>query len=232
MASSLPVATEAATEKKASISFTYWPPVGRTLSMVCMLEDAGVAYNRVDFNGGPMPDPSIVAVPFVEIDGNYVSQTLAIMEYLGDELGYLPPSKAQNKAQQCMFNIYDIIEQALAKRKEEIKTKSDAAKFVEARVAQFFVAIEAGYKEYPGSMFYGENPCVVDFLALHAVLILKFMFGDEIVTSVLAKAAPTVAAAANAVAARPKVKAVIDSKFGGRPMLPPSMKVDATFLTE
>jgi glutathione S-transferase len=110
----------------------------------------------VDHTGGALPDPGIVAVPYVQINGVYISQTMAIMEALGDELGYLPPQKVQAKARQCLLNIYDIADQGFVKRKE-IKTKAQAAEFVNSRVKQFFVAIEAGYKEFAGSLFYGEN---------------------------------------------------------------------------
>jgi glutathione S-transferase len=190
-----------------------------------------VAYDRVNYMGGELPHPSVVAVPCVEMSGNFVSQTMAIMELLADELGYLTPSKHHNKALQSMYNIYDIGEQAATKRKE-IKTRAEAAQYVDSRMAQFFVAIEAGYKQYAGVYFYSDKPCMVDFQLLACIIALKSMFGDEPVAAMLVKVSPTANAAAETLAGRPNVKKFIDSKFKGLALLPPSMKADSSLLVD
>jgi glutathione S-transferase len=185
----------------------------------------------VDHTGGALPDPGIVAVPYVQINGVYISQTMAIMEALGDELGYLPPQKVQAKARQCLLNIYDIADQGFVKRKE-IKTKAQAAEFVNSRVKQFFVAIEAGYKEFAGSLFYGENPCMVDFQLVSCIIGFKSIFGDAVVQEMLEGTAPSALNACNLVLARPNMKAFVEGGYNGCPIFAAHMGVDAATLTD
>lgn len=183
----------------------------------------------MDHLGGALPDAGIVAVPYVQIDGVYISQTMAIMEALADELGYLPPQKVQAKARQCLLNIYDIADQGFVKRKD-IKTKTEAAGYVSTRVAQFFVAIEAGYKEFAGALFFGDSPCLVDFQLVSAIIGLKALYGDAPVEEMLEKTAPVASAACATMCSRPNLKALLDAKE--YPLFGAQMGVDAALLTD
>jgi glutathione S-transferase len=126
-------------------------------------KDSGKPYERALYTGGPI-HPSVVAVPAVKLDDVYLSQTMAIMEALGDAYNCSVPSKAYNKALQCMLNIYDINGQALEQRVQKIKTKIEAAAYVSSRMKQFFAAIEEGYKCFPGPLFCSDAPSFVDYM--------------------------------------------------------------------
>ena len=196
-----------------------------------LLEDSGVPYKTVDYLGGELPD-TVVATPYATIDGVNISQTMAIMEALADVRGYCPPQHAYFKALQCMHNIYDVTFQCVEKRMGDIKTKDTASKFLSSRVVQFFTAVEAGYKEFPGTLFFGEKPCFTDFQLAASYVMIGFMFGEAEVTLMMTATAPVALAAAHAVLARPNVKAWVESGFKGVPICPPNMDVDAKALKD
>ena len=155
---------------------------------------------------------------------------MAIMPALGDSLGYRVPDKANNKAMQLMLNIYDIFDESIAKR-GSITTLTEARSFIDNRMKQFFVSIEAGYKMYPGSLFYGEHPSFVDFQLLGTLIILDSMFGKDAVMGMLTVTAPTVVAAAAVMSSRPNIKAFIDGGFKGEYVMPASMNLGFELLT-
>jgi len=171
-------------------------------------------------SGSPI-DPSVVAVPCLKLNGVFISQTMAIMEALGDHCQYNVPAKASDKARQTMLNIYDIQMESVEKR-GSIKTKDEALKFVNTRVKQFFEAIEAGYKNFEGPLFYGSHPSFVDFQLLGATIQIRFVFG-HVFDSMISQFAPTVAAAASIMAERPRIAEFISGKYAGEPVFPPSL---------
>jgi len=92
--------------------------------------------------GGPLPDPTIVAVPAANIGGKWVSQTMAIVEAVAETRGYNPPAHAHTKALQCMLNVYDVMGEALEKRMSTLKGRKEATAWLDGRGAQFFKAVE------------------------------------------------------------------------------------------
>ncbi len=201
------------------ITLRYWGALGRSAHIRFLLEDAGAPYKKVVHDGSPF-DPSAVAVPAVNLNGVWISQTMAIMDALGDDLGYLPPSKVYAKSHQTMFNIYDICDQFVAKRLAST-TKAQVTEFVNTRGKVFFAAIEAGYKLYPGTYFYGDKPTITDFVLIGTITQARFMFGD-VIDVMIAETAPTAYAAATALFARPRVKAFVDGGYGGESVMPPA----------
>jgi hypothetical protein len=90
------------------IVLRYWPVLGRALSIMLMLEDAGVPYEFSPHDGTP-PHATVVAVPALMMDGEWLSQTLCIMQALGEKLNYEKPKRGhRHRLSQTLNNIYDI----------------------------------------------------------------------------------------------------------------------------
>ncbi len=88
--------------------FRYWPVLGRGLSVMLMLEDSGAPYVFEPHDGTP-PHPTVVAVPALKMDGEWISQTLCIMQCLGEKLNYGKPKRSRiYLLEQTLNNIYDI----------------------------------------------------------------------------------------------------------------------------
>lgn len=213
----------------SSCTLYYWPALGRSIGVRLLLEDSGKPFDRVNYAGGQI-HPSVVAVPAVCIDGTYVSQTMAIMEVLSDTYGYVVPEKAYNKALQTTLNIYDIFGEAVDKRGSSIKTEEAAKAFVNTRARAFFAAVEAGYKTFPGPLFYEDRPSMADFQLLGTVTVLSYLFGEGVVGSMVAEAAPTAQEALRVMRARPNIAAFFSSGFKGESIMPASMNLGAELL--
>jgi hypothetical protein len=216
------------------------------------IQDLGKPFERVMYSGGPIHS-SVVAVPALKLDNEYISQTMAVMEALGDAFGRSVPERAYNKALQTMLNIYDIGSQALERRMQTIRSKSEAADYVNGRVKQFFLAIEDGYNRFPGPLFYNDSPSFVDYQVgrhghtLHAllnvtctspiqllgtVIALRYLFGTAIVNNMLNECAPSVVVAVEVLLQRPNLLAFIDSGYKGEDIFPASMNTGAESLAE
>ncbi len=102
----------------------------------------------------------------------------------------------------------------------------EAQLFVQNRIRQFLNAIEAGYRLFPGTLFCGDSPTMVDFQLLGCILTLNFMFGDTLVGPVLAET-PSLTAALAVLSARPKIKSFVESNFNGEIVMPSELCVKA-----
>ncbi len=73
-----------------------------------MLEDSGVPYSFEPHDGAFL-DSTVVAVPALKVDGEWISQTLAIMHALGEKLNYAKPARGQRPLMtRALHNIADI----------------------------------------------------------------------------------------------------------------------------
>ncbi len=135
------------------------------------------------------------------------------------------------QAMQTILNIYDIQGQAVEKRLKEVKSVDDAQSLVGGRVRQFFVAIEAGYGSFPGPLFYGDRPSIVDFQLIGCVTTLNYMFGEQLVGAMLAESAPSVVMALAVMHARPNIKAFVDAGFKGESVMQSRLNLGAEALS-
>jgi len=208
----------------SNLEIIYWPAVGRTLGPRLILEDASIPYKRTMWMGqGELP-PTVVATPCIVVDGEAISQTMAIMEVVADHAGVRPPSSQDDKSRQTMLNLHDIDEQAINKRNtDKAMTMEDCAEFTNSRVKQFMVAVEAAYGAQSGPYFCGSRVTMVDFQLASTILKLNTVLGAVNVMKMLKTSAPSLVVAFNGMMARPNIRKWVDGGFSGEPLSPATM---------
>jgi glutathione S-transferase len=214
----------------SNITFRYWPIQGRGLGISLMLEDSGLEYERQVHDGSPI-DGTVVAVPAVNIQGEWLSQSMVCMIAIGDELGFAQaPRQHKPKPRQALLNLFDVQEEAFKKR-VAIKTVAEAQEWLNTRAAQFFRAVEHMYKQFEGEYYLGDKPSVVDFQLVSCITIFNYAFGSDVVEKSLRGVAPTCYNAYLSMVNRPRIKRYIESGYGGYPIYTPSAKMSAEHLT-
>ncbi len=181
------VESPAAPISDAASTYTlyYWAGfAGRAEAPILLLEDLGVKYtlNRdvkeFLYKGGNQSNPCF-ACPVLVDTGFALSQTTAIMEYLGRRHGCLPAEpREQASTLQLACTAADVWSEAYAARKS-----SDTAAqttFRSKRLAQWLVHLSSVLCHPPSSLYFGgAHPSYADFALLNAFRACEFMFGAE-----------------------------------------------------
>ena len=209
------------------ITYLYWPPVGRGFGLRYMLEASGVGYNRDIFSyGEEMPCPQSFAVPAVKHENEWLSQSMVILPFTAELVGYNPPPEKLYVCLRAMHNINDWISENLDAR-SKIKTKTAAKEQVSGeRFHQWLHTIEATFAKSQktaarGPYFLGDTPTFVDFELAGKLQLCECMYGS--IGDQLAKY-PKITAARDAVVAMAGVRRFIESGFNGEsPIDPPRL---------
>jgi glutathione S-transferase len=161
----------------------YWAGfTGRAEAPILLLEDLGVKYmldrdvKSFLYKGGNQSNPCF-ACPVLVDNGFALSQTTAIMEYLGRRHGRLPAEpREQASTLQLACTAADIWSEAYAARKS-----NDAATqttFRSKRLAQWLAHLSTVLCHPPSPLYFGgAHPSYADFALLNAFRACEFMFG-------------------------------------------------------
>jgi len=146
---------------------------GRSEPILTLLLDAGKHYTLSnDVKGFLDHHPKVFACPVVvdhKNNGFVLSQTVAILSYLGKKLGYYCPENDARGLQlsMCMSDIW-------SESYESRKGADCGAAFLKDRLPKWLSVFEASIQ---GKYFLGDKLTFVDFHAVNVVTLLDFMYG-------------------------------------------------------
>eukprot|EP01094_Clydonella_sp_ATCC50884_P010881 TRINITY_DN20698_c0_g1_i1.p2 TRINITY_DN20698_c0_g1~~TRINITY_DN20698_c0_g1_i1.p2 ORF type:complete len:226 (+),score=75.04 TRINITY_DN20698_c0_g1_i1:52-678(+) len=195
----------------ADYTMIYWPGfTGRAEPILMVLAEAGKTFDlEPDVKGfiaGHKGFP-VFACPVVRRNADQVcvSQTTAILQWLGEELG-LGGGDGINRtrAMQTALNVADIWSEAYNGRKGE----DAGAAFLSARLPKWLAVLEASLAS-AGSGFFTAQLSYADFAAYNVLRVLEFMFGEQASSAI--KANDKLSAHYAAMAQRPAMVSYLSS---------------------
>ncbi|MDP2437922.1 MAG: glutathione S-transferase family protein [archaeon] len=208
---------------EAHFKVYYWPGFsGRAEPILMLLTDAGVSFELVQgreaVQAGLAAAGDVFAVPLLVEEGSglALSQTPAILEYLGNRFGFgvKAAEHAAAKASQVGLDIADLWAEAYSSR----KGADQGAAFLEARLNRWLAVLEKGAAARGGApfLFPGDAPSYLDYQWLNLHRCLAFLYGAAYSLA----ACPHLQASADALLARPRVVSYLASAV---PVLYPSI---------
>lgn len=157
----------------------------------------------------------VFACPVLVRGDLVLSQTPAILAYLGEELGYNVPKAHTWKVQQVSLDIADIWAEAYNFRKTA--NKATVVIFYE-RLRHWYGVLEKVAAAHEGPYLFGPSPLHVDFGFLNTYRTVIFMFGEDSLTDL--SAYPRLSQSVHAMLERPGIKKYLED---ARPVLYPSV---------
>jgi len=169
--SELPVCSIERMATTSTYKVYYWPGfTGRAEGILFLLEQAGVAYTlESDIQGVTAKHPVCFACPVVDDGHTVISQTPAVLYYLGKKLGFFPDDHNDARALQISLNIADLWSEGY-----EAKKKDGGAEWIKTRFSKWANSLEHSIQ---GKYFFGEKLTYVDFQALNLVNVFDFIYG-------------------------------------------------------
>jgi len=215
------------------IKVTYWPFAhGRALTLNLMCEYAEADYEFVDFNPqSKVTTANNFAVPAVQFDddGEWYSQLMVAITALGKKLNLSVKDENELKGQNTLTNIYDIACEAFSKR-TGFKTVEEANGFLQTRFSAWCETIESNYKwaskNGDGPYWEGDNVSYVDFIMIHLIEQVAFMYGKDRTMAVAESKMPNAFNAYKMLRKSTKVEAFM----GTKPIFPDYLSVNAELL--
>merc|ERR1719456_702929 len=158
---------------------------GRAEPAMMLLDHAGVKYEmkRYDMNEGQKPFAvylpksqfPAMACPVLTDGDLSVSQTPAIMAYLGKRLGYEPEgAEKQANCLQMALNAADIWSEGYGARSGEDVGKD----FLENRLPIWLGVLEGSLAKSKGPYLFGEKLTYADFEMLNTFNVLEYCYGE------------------------------------------------------
>ena len=209
----------------------YWPGIpGRGEYVRLAFEDAGVKYRDVAREPDGMKEmqaimkasgaPRPLAPPYLRVDGLVISQTAAILHWLGPGLDLVGDSEAARAhALQLQLTIADLVAEAhdvhhpIASSLYYDDQKPEAARnakhFRDERMPKFLGYFEHVLEDNGGAHLSGDRASYVDLSLFHTLAGLRYAFPNAMKR--LAPKIPRSLALADAVAARPGIAAYLAS---------------------
>ena len=158
---------------------------GRSLPIIMLLKDVGVEYEVVpcvqdgpDRVVGNVQGYPVFAPPALKAGNFVLSQTSAILSYLGKKHGCAPSSDEDiAKCDQLTNDAADVTAEIFKASKSEDK----GASFIAAggRLAAWFSHFDKALTASSGPFFFGENPTYADFAFVPVFDLLQFYFDDR-----------------------------------------------------
>jgi len=203
----------------------YWPGFsGRAQPAMAMLAEAGAKYRRLP---EPCKETDCFAVPQVQKGNFCLAQTLAVCQYLGEELGFNHPPALRHVATKLSADIGDLWNDVYQKRCDSANWQA-VDDWCKNQIADWFCTLDYAAGKYgsPG-YFLGNKLSYVDFLLWSTLEVVAFCYGQERLTKLWVYG-PRLAAIHANVASRPGVAAYAKEE----PVLYPGAKHDASIPVE
>jgi len=167
----------------------YWQGfTARAEPILLLLEDAGVEYEYIteDAKKKTNKTSSYIshAFPVLEKGGFTVSQTTAIMQYLGAVHGYngRTPEEEANVLQVAL-NAADLWVEGYYTRSgvASLGLTSDNGKtFWQGKRGEVWLKLlEKNLQATDGDYFFGANPTYADFCVFNAINVIRFVYGEH-----------------------------------------------------
>lgn len=216
----------------AAYELYYWPTIqGRGEFVRLALEAGGAAYVDVARTAGGaaammrilkggLPGPLPFAVPFLKHEGRIVSQTAAILAYLGPLLGLAPEDEGGRlEALQIQLTIADLVAEThdthhpissgLYYEEQKAAAKARSAAFLSERVPKFLGWLERVLVRDGGEFLVGGRLTYVDLSAFQVVSGLLYAFPNAMAR--LRTRLPRLYALRDRVEAGPQLQAYLTS---------------------
>lgn len=198
----------------------YWPGFsGRAQPLMAMMAEAQAKWQR---KPEPCKENHCYACPMLRKGHFCLSQSTALAQFVGEELGCNHPPPLRHVAAQVIADISDVWSGVYDKRCNS-NSWDEVDAFCKDGLADWFCTLENTTSKYgsPG-FFLGNKTTYIDFVWWSAVEGIEFTFGPARLGE-LWKHAPRLKAIHAAVAAKPRVAAYAKEE----PVLYPAAKYDA-----
>lgn len=199
----------------------YWPGFsGRAQPLMAMLAEAGAKWQR---KPEPCKENHCFACPMVRKGQLCLSQSTALAQFLGEELGFNHPPALRHVAAQLGNDLNEVWTEVYGKRCNA-PNWGEVDEFCKDRLADWFATLENMAAKFgsPG-FFLGDRTTYIDFVLWSLVEGIEFCFGTARLNTLWAYA-PRLKAIHAGVAAKPRVAAYAKEE----PVLYPGAKDDAS----
>jgi glutathione S-transferase len=213
----------------------YWPTIqGRGEFVRLALEEGGADYVDVARRRGKSGVPAMMKIlenqrlprppyapPFLKAGNTVIAQTALILHYLGPRLGLAPRDEAGRLwAHQLQLTVTDLVVHIhdthhpvsgwLYYEEQKPAAKRRTADFWRYRMPKFFGYFERVLKNNGGKFMVGRRLSYVDLSMFQLIEGLRYAFPKRMKR--FEKRVPLLVALHDRVAARPRIKAYLDSK--------------------
>jgi len=214
---------------------------GQAQAIYMMLADAGVEFERK--SPQEVTDPTIFAVPAVECGGEWRSQTLAVIRFIAERIGYEVPFALSTISEKLSLDFREVWDSLCMQYKvglvpdHWIEThlkrwlKVRRLLFLCGRCGEFIFlfligrlqCLNATVTRTSQPFCIGSSVSFADFLLLNLVLLLEVVIGDTRAKALLSEYAPAIITVSDATRHRPKVAAYLS--YCAEPLMCEASKV-------
>lgn len=182
----------------------YWPGFsGRAQAMIGMLVEAQATWRRIP---EPCKQRQCYAVPMVSKGSFCLSQTIALAQYLGEELGYNHPPGLRHVGTKLAADIIDVWSESYDKRCNS-KSWQEVDEYCKDGLADWFCTLNIAAEKYGSDGFFlGSKTSYVDFLWWNVIEVILFAYGAARLAKLFSYA-PRLEAIYKNIASKPRIVA-------------------------